>query len=42
MIGKDKVKFIDDNIVILNRKTCNGTEGLFRLLYYTVYAPYEF
>lgn len=37
MIGKDIVKFKDDNLTI-NGKTYEGTEGLFRLLCYSVYA----
>jgi len=42
MIVKDIVTFKDDNKVILKWKTYEGTQGLFRLLYYIVYASPEF
>lgn len=41
MIGKDVVKFKDDNLIV-NGKSYEGTEGLFRLLCFPVYATPNF
>lgn len=41
MIGKDVVNFKDDNLII-NGKIYKGTEGLFRLLVYPLYASPNF
>lgn len=39
MIGKDIIKFKDDNIIFLNGKTYKGTSGLFSLLYSQACPP---
>jgi len=42
MIGKDIIKFKDDNIICLNGKTYRRSPGLFRLLCHHICSPPEY